>query len=175
MTTSSLFASAAFIDTVTGTFFATTSNHSRHNDDYVKDKNLRIQTILVMLIGYHLLIRSSTGYSSTTNTVLPPPPAILLDLVGIDLKECIKGDSIQQKRVPVKEIFALLGPYYVRQAYRMDIKDFYTLHKILFPFMSYNQYRTARIVRPDGTIAFKQQRVGARNGRISSTAMLSCY
>lgn len=57
----------------------------------------------------------------------------------------------------------------------MEIQDFYQLHQLLFPYLQYRQYRKkTRVVYADGTVCFKKQRSGARNGRISSTAALSC-
>lgn len=100
------------------------------------------------------------------------PPSTLLELIGIELEETCQRSVIHRQRVPVRKIFDSLGPYYVRRAYRMTEEEFYNLHRVLFPYLGFNQHRKIHIATAKGIVT--SQRIGARNGRISSTAILSC-
>ena len=62
----------------------------------------------------------------------------------------------------VNAIFDELGPCYVKRSYRMDAKEFWTLHRMLKPYFP-----------PPGKISATKKRAGAKNGNITSSVRLS--
>lgn len=70
--------------------------------------------------------------------------------------------TIPRQRRLVADIFEQLGPLYTRRAYRMTGKNFYKLHRMLFPYLNNIPL----------TGSLKKHRNGARNGLIPSAIRL---
>jgi len=73
--------------------------------------------------------------------------------------------AIRRVRRPVSSIFQELGESYTSRAYRMTALSFWTLHRLLYLHMGYDQYPSLH--------SKKMNRNGAKNGRIHSTHRLS--
>jgi DDE superfamily endonuclease len=86
--------------------------------------------------------------------------------VGSKRKEERSSYHIKRVRKSVNEIFAQLGPHYVRRAYRMDEASFWKLCRILRPHLQGTK-------RKIGKNKSKPQRNGAKNGIIPSPTKVS--
>ena len=75
---------------------------------------------------------------------------------------------IPRRRKPMKEIFRELGPALTRRAYRMTDESFWTLFKILEPFL---KERCSSETNDESSK--KTHRNGAKNGLIPLTTRLS--
>ena len=91
------------------------------------------------------------------------PDAFGTPYVDSCMPTTIKHNSPARRRKwkTVSSIFAELGPYYTRRAYRMTAEDFWNLHRLLFPYL-----RTVN--KPS-----KPWKNGATNGLILTATRLS--
>lgn len=150
------------------------SPHDDNNDDDNGNDTGGLGLVPMVVLGYYYYVNMILN-----NIILSPvtmaPPVDFLEILGIvegfQQGAIKRNKTIPRQRIPVTSLFNSLGTYYVRRAYRMDVKAFYALHAVLFPYMDYRQF----IKKPVSTMKGpRKRRIGARNGRVSSTAALSC-
>jgi hypothetical protein len=113
-------------------------------------ENIVVSNPIVMLFMYVAIL-----LAGTPSTLFRHP------------KEGHSSPFIPRKRRDVGSLFRELGPIYSRRAYRMDIESFWSLHRMLRPYLR------GRVRPPASSNSKKKHRNGAANGIISSTIRLS--